>query len=683
MPAPDERLLQLADAYGIDTEARTFPGVSQSMKHVMAALGADPRPGRVQLQLHDRDRARWVNVLPEVVVKRAGWAPDVPVRLQADLTFDARLHLESGEEWPLRPSPAVDLRVRMDGVNMAQRAIELPADVPLGYHRIEVETSDGHTYQTPVIVTPERLDQVAALGPERRWGMRTPLARVRSEHSWGIADLTDAVELGSWAATWGADFIHLGVLGAEPQPSSRRFLDPSLIRVEEIPELGYLSAAEFQLIEWHADDARRRNSDPALDPTAALRAKRAALKTVFAMPRRYARAQAFADFCAAGGEELDAFALWSAIRVQHGTDRTSWPAGLADVSSAETAEFAKTHAIEIAFEKWLQWIADDQLYRARRDLQDVGMGLGITHTLAAAEHPDGFETWAHPSRYAADVVIARATDGGTKADDTDGDDAASRNCDRDGDRRAALTPDAVEADGFRHWRELVRAACDHGGAVRLERPSMLFQQRWRAADESEIPESEREDVIVRFNAEALIGIVILEAARAGVLVIAEADADLTDAMRQTLADRGVLLTESVLRPGAGFVDPTTLPVAALTSVRDAEGQLPVQYLATSALTPAEETSTDDDATPTNGLLGNLRMRTALREGADAEERTSAVYRLAAQTPCALWEIAVADIVGDHRMAPQQALRNETGDLVVLDNLVMSRRIKRFLRRVLR
>ena len=77
-------------------------------------------------------------------------------------------------------------------------------------------------------------------------------------------------------------------------PTTRRFVNPLYIRVEDIPEVGYVSAAERQLLEWHADDAHALNTDDVHRPRRRPgQAKRRRCDTVFQLPRAPRRERAF------------------------------------------------------------------------------------------------------------------------------------------------------------------------------------------------------------------------------------------------------------------------------------------------------------------------------------------------------------------------------------------------------
>src|SRR5205807_1314465 len=79
----------------------------------------------------------------------------------------------------------------------------------------------------------------------RTWGWAVQLYALRSGASWGMGDLADLRELGSWSAERGAGMVLLNPLHAplpgtpqEPSPyypSSRCWRSPIYIRVEEVP----------------------------------------------------------------------------------------------------------------------------------------------------------------------------------------------------------------------------------------------------------------------------------------------------------------------------------------------------------------------------------------------------------------------------------------------------------------
>ena len=115
---------------------------------------------------------------------------------------------------------------------------DLPADLPLGYHRLR-HVDDGRARL--LIVSPGRCH----LPPDlRTWGWAAQLYAARSRDSWGIGDLADLRRLAGWSRRLGAGMCLLNPLHASvpdyPQaspyyPSSRCFRNPLYLRVEEVP----------------------------------------------------------------------------------------------------------------------------------------------------------------------------------------------------------------------------------------------------------------------------------------------------------------------------------------------------------------------------------------------------------------------------------------------------------------
>ena len=122
----------------------------------------------------------------------------------------------------------------LDGQLIGEATFELPADLPIGYHRLHLQVGSSDI-STPLIVSPASLEPPAG----RHWGLATQLYSVRSERSWGIGDLTDLTDLAVWStAQHKAGFILVNPLHAaapiapmKPSPylpTSRRFVSLSM-----------------------------------------------------------------------------------------------------------------------------------------------------------------------------------------------------------------------------------------------------------------------------------------------------------------------------------------------------------------------------------------------------------------------------------------------------------------------
>ena len=121
----------------------------------------------------------------------------------------------------------------------------VPNDLPIGYHSLTPAGKPGSSIR--LIVSPERCHLPEDL---RIWGWSAQLYATRSHSSWGMGDLADLRQLTDWAQGLGAGLLLINPLHAVhplvPQesspysPSSRRFLNPLYLRIEEVPGAGRL-----------------------------------------------------------------------------------------------------------------------------------------------------------------------------------------------------------------------------------------------------------------------------------------------------------------------------------------------------------------------------------------------------------------------------------------------------------
>jgi 4-alpha-glucanotransferase len=204
-----------------------------------------------------------------------------------------------------------------------------------------------------------------------------------------------------------------------------------------------------------------------------------------------------------------------------------------------------------------------------------------------------------------------------------------------------------------------------------------------------------EGTYVRYDHEALVGILALEAHRAGALVVGEDLGTVEPWTRDYLAERGLLGTsilwfereedgrprppEHWRRLCLGTVTTHDLPPTA--------GYLSAEHVrirsALGLLTRPEA----EERAEVEGDLG--RWRDALRErglGGEGSERETveALHRFLKRTPCRLLGMSVADLVGDRRAVNQPGTHDEypnwriplgddDGEPVLLEQLVTSER----------
>lgn len=667
----DPALEELAAAYNIaidywDWTGRYSPVPAETIIPVLAALGVDAStPEAARHALFERQRQPWRQMLPPCVVARQGGEPSFnvhvphgqPVQLWIDFEQGGTRHgLQQLENW----NPPRDIDGRMIG----EATFKLPGDLPLGYHQLHAR-SGTEEQATTLIVTPSWVGLPERIGGGRVWGLATQLYSVRSAQSWGVGDLVDLADLATWAAArHGAGYVLVNPLHAaeplapmEPSPylpTSRRFANPLYLRVERIPEFADLPAKQRTAVA-----ALKRKLDTALrgvdriDRNLSWTAKRAALQLVFQVPRTAGRELAFQAYQAREGQGLTDFATWSAIAETHGLDWHDWPADLQHPSSPAVAAFAADNPEAVDFHRWLQWVLDEQLDLAQHTATAAGATLGVMHDLAVGVHSGGADSWSLQDIFAQRVAVGAPPDAFNQAGQTWA--------------QPPWRPDRLAEVAYRPFRELVSTVLRHSGGVRIDHIIGLFRLWW-------IPDgqSPTQGTYVRYDHEALIGILALEAHRAQALVVGEDLGTVEPWVRQYLRDRGILGT-SILwfefehDAGGGPLRPEWWREYCMASVTTHDLPPTAGYLAADhvrlrnelgLLTRGLDEELAADGAERQAWLDSLRWRGALADGADIEETVAALHRFLTWTPARVLSVSLTDAVGDRRTQNQPGTIDE-------------------------
>ena len=686
--APTAALARLADVCGISATYTAYDGErrsssARSIRAILATMGVEAGDDAACQRAADRLEAeRRSRPMPPVTVRRAGEVRDVEVHVQDGATAGLTLTLESG------------LAMALPEVHPG--AFRLPPDLPLGYHTLTASVGAASA-TSRLIVTPARLRAPDAVIAKRPWGFMAQLYSVRSRASWGIGDLADLRDLCQLAAAkTGADFVLVNPLhAAEPVPpltpspylpSSRLFVNPIYIRVEDIPEVAYMPGPDRSLIDWAAEGPRTASLSPALinrDPI--WRAKRDALEQVFQLPRPAARAGAFADFRARGGEALEDFATWCALVEERAAAEGAGPlpAALASPRAPGIAAFRAAHRERIEFHAWLQWIADEQRGAAQAAALRAGMAIGVMNDLAVGVHPTEADAWAFAP------VLARGVGVGAPPD--------MYNQQGQNWSQPPFLPRALEEAGYEPFRAVVRASLRHAGALRIDHILGLFRLWWvpdtgagGGTSEDTTGGDAADGAYVRYDHEALFAVLCLEAERAGTMVIGEDLGTVEPWVADYLGSRGILGTTVVwwereadgrLRPPehqradvlatatTHDIPPTAAYLAgAGVDLREKLGLLarPVDEVRAEAAAERAEmveylvargwaTRRSGSAGPGNGGPGGPGAR-----GTDPsdEDILIGIYRAVLAAPALLAGVALTDAVGDLRTQNQPGTDRE-------------------------
>ena len=656
-------LSQLAEAFGIATEFWDWKGrlteiTDETVIAILAGMDVDASdPDHAQRALEELRQRPWSRILPPFTITEQGVERRVLVhvphgdwvRLVVDLEDDGSVDVPQVEH-------VVEPRL-VDGRLIGEAAFLLPATLPLGYHRLRATTAAGEV-ETSLVVSPGFLGFPPAMGDSRVWGYSTQLYSLGSSGSWGIGDLVDLADLATWSATQQfAGFVLVNPLhAAEPippveaspyLPSSRRFLNPLYIRPEAIGEYAGLAEADRARIGALKEALASQLAETELiDRDRVWTAKLAALRVIFDGGLRPARQMAFDEFVRREGRGLSQFATWSVLFAAHGPDWRAWPQELRRASSPEVADFAARHADDVRFHEWLQFVADEQLHTAHGTARSTGMRIGVMNDLAVGVSGKSAEAWTYADLFARGVSVGAPPDHFNQA----GQDWS----------QAPWRPDRLEEVSYAPYRAMVAGILRNSGGIRVDHIMGLFRLWW-------IPDGMGPGggSYVRYNHEALVGILALEAHRAGALVVGEDLGVVEPWVRDYLRSRGILGTSIAWfeRDGSGQpLPPQAWREYCLASVTTHDLPPTAGYLAgdhirlqhaLGLLTESLDSELATAGAEQRAFIGALRSGGFLAgDASDTEEVVLALYRYLAATPSRVLCAALTDAVGERRIQNQ-------------------------------
>ncbi len=657
----DEALADLAGRHGVGVEywdqQGEWHGVApDTIIAVLAALGvAAADPDQVRQSLREADLQDWRRTLPPVYVHRQSRSGRIWVHVPHGTRVTAHIVTEEGKARPADQLDHWEPPREIDGAAVGEAVFEIPAGMPLGYHQFQVRTGDQVSF-CPLIVTPDRLPEVTP-----GWGLMVQLYAARSRRSWGIGDLGDLDTLVCTTARASGSFVLVNPLHAaspvdpmEPSPYlpvTRRFAHAVYLELEPLiavaQDAGQLDAADLAQLSELAGRARAACQNT-IDWSAAWRAKRAALELLWAT--RAGDDDAFAQYVHDQGVALQDHALWCAIADEQGPKWQEWPESLRNVrSGAVTGEFAAREEA-VLFHSWLQFLLDRQLAQVQRDALAAGMSIGVMHDLAVGVHADGSDTWRLGPQLAADVSVGAPPDLYN---------ALGQNW-----AQPPWQPAALAEAAFVPYRDMLRAILRHCGGVRVDHILGLYRQWW-------IPEGldPSQGTYVSVDHEAMVGILLLEAERAGAVVVGEDLGTVAQWIRDDMADRGILGTGVLWfeRDDAGVRPPLWWRTDALASVTVHDLPPTAGYVAGEHIALRESlgllaSAAEADAEHAREIEEWRRL--LVGEGFLAQEATTvddfvvALHRCLAASSVRLVGVSLPDLTGDRRPQNQPGTHRE-------------------------
>ncbi len=280
------------------------------------------------------------------------------------------------------------------------------------------------------------------------------------------------------------------------------------------------------------------------------------------------------------------------------------------------------------------------------------MAIGVMHDLAVGVHPEGADAWALRDVLAKGVAVGAPPDMYNQM----GQDWS----------QPPWRPDALAEQAFIPYRDMLRTVLRHAGGIRIDHVLGLFRLWW-------IPRGmpANQGTYVRYDHDALVGILALEAQRAGAVVIGEDLGTVEAWVQDTLKERGILGTSILWFEKTDDNRPAAARALARAHARQRHDARPA---ADRGVHRGRARAAARRARPAGhvvrrgarGARGRPRglggspaaERGLLREGAGEVEIVEALHQYLARTPSRLLAISLADAVGDRRAQNQPGTDQE-------------------------
>jgi 4-alpha-glucanotransferase len=184
-------------------------------------------------------------------------------------------------------------------------------------------------------------------------------------------------------------------------------------------------------------------------------------------------------------------------------------------------QFAREHADDVLFHKFLQWQLDRQFAEVQDHAKACGMKIGLYHDLALATDAFGADLWANRPYFAKGARVGAPPDELAPSGQDWGFPPPAR--------------DVHRANGYELFVQSIRKNARHGGALRIDHVMRFFRLFW-------IPEAltAADGIYVRDHSEDLLQILALESARGGFIVIGEDLGTVPPGTRERLGVAGIL-----------------------------------------------------------------------------------------------------------------------------------------------
>jgi 4-alpha-glucanotransferase len=531
-------LYQLAHLYGVQT---VYSDVFQHQRQasVEALLAVLRSLGAPVLTLNDvpsawreRQQELWQRPLEPVAVAWDGEPPTIKVRLPsnvADASLNCCLDLETGEQqqWKWRGADIPVLETaEVEGARYVVKQLPLPNGLPWGYHKFTLELPGRHQ-ETLVVAAPGKAYLPPGEMDNRTWGVFLPLYALQTQKSWGSGDFSDLEAMMSWCAEIGSRVVatlpflptFLGGELFEPSPYlpvSRLLWNEFYLDITKVPELDKCQTAQALLASSPFQrELKTLRRSSLVDYRRQMALKRQILEKLcqclFAEPSD--RLKALMHF-AETNPLVEEYARFRATGEKQRAPWRSWPQPLVDGILKE-ADYNEENR---RYHLYVQWLAKQQVQVLSEMAQRKGLRLYLDLPLGV--HPDGYDVWRERGLFAGEVSTGAPPD----AVFTKGQNWGF----------PLLHPEKIREHGYQHVIAYLRHHLRHADILRIDHVMGLHRLFW-------IPQGleASHGVYVRYPAEELYAISVLESHRHKTVIVGEDLGTVPEEVRPTMTRHGL------------------------------------------------------------------------------------------------------------------------------------------------
>ncbi|MCV2884247.1 4-alpha-glucanotransferase [Aestuariibacter sp. AA17] len=553
----------------------------ESKKKLLRAMGyAIDNEEELISQLNQEWQSAWLRPLNPVQVNRQSDSLLTTIRLPLELVNDSYtlvVETEQGDTHTHTIVPSDAELINAEHINdmeCQEYLIELPFELPLGYHTVTLNADDGeHLGDMRLIMAPVSCYHPEKIeNGEKAWGLSVQLYCVRSQHNWGVGDFTDLAELVKHAANNGAQFIGLNPIHAlypaNPDacspygPSSRRWLNFIYIDVESVEGFDDASVqAIYSNTEFQAALQTAKQAEY-VDYKTVSNLKLQVLRAIFdnkytsLVERNNKQSRAFKAFIKDGGESLEMLAVYDAIQAhlsEQGKPSWGWPVfpdNLNEFHKPAVKKFKQSHKKDVYFYFYLQWLAAKQLETANQVAKDSGMLIGLYRDLAVGVSEGSAEIWGNRDLYSTEASVGAPPDILGPLGQNWG--------------LPPMLPEKLYEQRYQPIIDLFDANMKATGALRIDHVMALLRLWWVHKGDNA-----KEGGYVYYPVDDLLAILALESHRHKSLVIGEDLGTVPEEIREKLAENGVYSYRVFFFEQAedgGFYSPSHYPVQSMSTL---------------------------------------------------------------------------------------------------------------------